>query len=305
MVRESVSRKGGESMATLPKKGIDISEFNGDVDLAALKGQVEFVIIRCGYGGDYPNQDDTRFEENVKKAEAAGIPWGTYLYSYAKDPGMARSEAAHTLRLLQGKCPQYGVWYDVEDASLPQGEVLVDNVVAYCQAVEQAGYYCGLYSFLYWLQTRLNSPRLDSYDKWVAQWSSQLDYQKPCGMWQFTDKLVLNGKTFDGNWAFLDYPALTGGKEEQDMTQEQVEKIAREQAQKVYEENEKKYRTMDSLPGWAKAPVKQVYRELGLSGTGDEGSRIDAGETYVRALTVIAKVLDKLKGESPAPENKS
>ena len=49
-------------MATLLKKGIDISEFNGDVELAALKGQVEFVIIRCGYGGDYPNQDDTRFE---------------------------------------------------------------------------------------------------------------------------------------------------------------------------------------------------------------------------------------------------
>ena len=61
-------------MAQLPKKGIDISEFNGDVDLAALKGQVEFVIIRCGYGGDYPNQDDIRFEENVRKAEAAGIP---------------------------------------------------------------------------------------------------------------------------------------------------------------------------------------------------------------------------------------
>lgn len=286
-------------MAQLPKKGIDISEFNGDVDLAALKGQVEFVIIRCGYGGDYPNQDDIRFEENVRKAEAAGIPWGTYLYSYAKNTAMAKSEAAHTLRLLQGKRPQYGVWYDVEDSSLPEGEAIVDNVVTYCQAVQQAGYYCGLYSFLSWLETRLNSPRLDPYDKWVAQWSSQPDYKKPFGMWQFTDNLILNGKAFDGNWAYKDYPALTGGKEEEELTEEQVAKIAREQAQKVYNENEKKYKTMASLPTWAQEAVSQVYQELGLSGTGGDGTQIDASDTYVRALTVIAKVLDKLN-ESPS-----
>lgn len=290
-------------MAQLPKKGIDISEFNGDVDLAGLKGQIEFVIIRCGYGGDYTNQDDPQFENNVRKCEAAGIPWGTYLYSYAKDTFMAQSEAAHTLRLLKGKHPQYGVWYDVEDSTLPTGEALIDNVVTYCQAIQQAGYYCGLYSFLFWMQTRLNSPRLDPYDKWVAQWSSQLDYQKPAGMWQFTNQLVLNGKTFDGNWAYKDYPALTGGKEESDMTEAEVVKLARAEAQKVYNENEEKYRTIASLPTWAKTAVEQVYKELGLAGTGGTGTdtKIDASETYVRALTVIAKLLDKLDGAASQP----
>lgn len=290
-------------MAQLPKKGIDISEFNGDVDLAGLKGQIEFVIIRCGYGGDYTNQDDPQFENNVRKCEAAGIPWGTYLYSYAKDTSMAQSEAAHTLRLLKGKHPQYGVWYDVEDSTLPTGEALIDNVVTYCQAIQQAGYYCGLYSFLFWMQTRLNSPRLDPYDKWVAQWSSQLDYQKPAGMWQFTNQLVLNGKTFDGNWAYKDYPALTGGKEESDMTEAEVVKLARAEAQKVYNENEEKYRTIASLPAWAKTAVEQVYKELGLAGTGGTGTdtKIDASETYVRALTVIAKLLDKLDGAASQP----
>lgn len=290
-------------MAQLPKKGIDISEFNGDVDLAGLKGQIEFVIIRCGYGGDYTNQDDPQFENNVRKCEAAGIPWGTYLYSYAKDTSMAQSEAAHTLRLLKGKHPQYGVWYDVEDSTLPTGEALIDNVVTYFQAIQQAGYYCGLYSFLFWMQTRLNSPRLDPYDKWVAQWSSQLDYQKPAGMWQFTNQLVLNGKTFDGNWAYKDYPALTGGKEESDMTEAEVVKLARAEAQKVYNENEEKYRTIASLPTWAKTAVEQVYKELGLAGTGGTGTdtKIDASETYVRALTVIAKLLDKLDGAASQP----
>ena len=107
---------------------------------------------------------------------------------------------------------------------------------------------------------------------------------------------VLNGKTFDGDWAYKDYPALTGGKEDEDMTQAEVIALARTEAQKVYQENEEKYKTMASLPEWAKAAVEQVYRELGLSGTGAPGeqTQIDGSETYIRALTVIAKVLDKL-----------
>ena len=260
---------------------------------------MEFVIIRCGYGSDYPNQDDSQFENNVRKCQAAGIPWGTYLYSYAQNTDMARSEAAHTLRLLNGRKPPYGVWYDVEDSSLPSGTAIIDNCVAYCQAMEEAGCYCGIYSFLYWLQTRLNSPRLDPYDKWVAQWSSSLDYTKPYGMWQFTNSLVLNGKAFDGDWAYKDYPALTGGEEEDDMTQEEVVKLARAEAQKVYGENEEKYKTIASAPSWARAAIQQVYEELGLAGTGGTGAntRIDASETYVRALAVIAKVLDKLNQE--------
>ena len=141
---------------------------------------------------------------------------------------MAQSEAAHTLRLLNGRRPPYGVWLDVEDSSLPSGEALIDNVAAYCQAVEKAGLYCGIYASLSWMETRLNSPRLDPYDKWVAQWSSQLDYTKPYGIWQFTNQLVLNGKTFDGDWAYKDYPALTGGKEDEDMTQAEVTALARQ-----------------------------------------------------------------------------
>ena len=282
----------------LPKRGIDISEFNGSVDIAALQGQVDFVIIRCGYGSDYANQDDPQFEANVKKCQAAGIPWGTYLYSYAKTKAMAQSEAAHTLRLLQGRRPPYGVWFDVEDSSLPSGEALIDNVVAYCQALEAAGLYCGVYASLSWWEGRLNSPRLDRFDKWVAQWNSQLDYQGPVGLWQFTDRLMLNGKAFDGNWAYRDYPALTG-EEEDTMTQAEVIALARAEAQKVYNENEAKYKTLASLPSWAKAPVEQVYRELGLAGTGGPGqnTQLDASETYIRALTVIAKVLEKLDAQ--------
>ena len=73
-------------------KGVDLSEMNGAVDFQALKNAgVQFVILRCGYGSDFTHQDDKRFGENVAKAQAAGLPWGCYLYSYAVDRDMAQS----------------------------------------------------------------------------------------------------------------------------------------------------------------------------------------------------------------------
>lgn len=285
-------------MAKLPTTGIDISEFNGDVDLAALKGQIDFVIIRCGYGSDYANQDDAQYEANVEKCEAAGIPYGVYLYSYAKNTEMARSEAAHTLRLLKGKRPLYGVWYDVEDSTLPAGEAIVDNCIAYCTEIQEAGYYCGIYSFLYWMQTRLSSPRLDPYDKWVAQWNDTLDYDKPFGIWQYTNNGILNGKRFDMDRAYKDYPAIIEEMEGTDMTRDEVAQLARQEAQKVYDQNESKYKTIASAPKWAQEDLKQVYDELDLLGTSNAGGdlQIDASYTYVRVLSVLARMLDLMNG---------
>ncbi len=290
-------------MPEIKATGIDVSEFNGDVDFNALKGQIDFAIIRCGYGSNFPSQDDAQFAANVQKCERAGIPYGVYLYSYAQNEGMARSEAAHTLRLLAGRRPLYGVWYDVEDSTLPAGEALVNNCIAYCTAIEQAGCYCGIYSFLYWMETRLSSPRLDRFDKWVAQWNNTLDYQGNVGMWQYTNNGILNGKRFDLDRAFRDYPKIIREMEETDMTREEVAKLAREEAQKIYDLNETKYRTIADTPNWARAAVEQVYRELGLGGAGTtpEGeTAIDASETYVRALFVTARVLDRIAGETAA-----
>lgn len=189
-------------------KGVDISEHNGAVDFAALtQAGVKFAILRLGYGSDYTSQDDAQFAQNVRKAEAAGMPWGAYLYSYAKDASMAQSEARHALRLLQGRKPLYGVWYDVEDSQIA-GADLVATCQTFCAAMEAAGLYAGIYASLSWLTTKLNSPQLDPYDKWVAQWNSACTYPKPYGIWQYTDRLAIGGQVFDGNWAYKDYPAI-------------------------------------------------------------------------------------------------
>lgn len=52
----------------------------------------------------------------MDECERLGIPYGVYLYSYALDYYDAASETAHALRLLKGRSPELGVWFDMEDA---------------------------------------------------------------------------------------------------------------------------------------------------------------------------------------------
>lgn len=289
-----------------PVTGVDISQFNGDVDIATLKKHVGFVIIRCGYGSDYGSQDDTQYRQNVKKCEELGMPYGVYLYSYAKNTGMAESEAAHTLRLLDGRKPIYGVWYDVEDSTLPNSDELIDNCIAYCSAIEKAGCHCGIYSSLYFWNQRLNSPRLNRFDRWVAQWADDLTFSKPYGMWQYTNKGLIAGKQFDMDRAYKDYPALTRPQgDDIDMTKDEVLALIKTEAQKIYDENEHKYPTISAVPAWVKADVEQVYGELQLAGTGGGtggNTKIDASDTYLRMIHIVAKLLDRINStEQAAP----
>ena len=277
-------------------KGVDISEHNGSVNFSTLKNNgVEFVIIRLGYGSNYTNQDDKRFAENVKKAEAAGMPWGAYLYSYAKNTSMAKSEAEHALRLLKGKTPLYGVWYDVEDPQL-SGVDVVATSQTFCDAMENAGYYAGIYASLSWLNGSLNSSKLDKYDKWVAQWNSSCTYKKAYGIWQYTDKLVIGGKNFDGNWAYKDYPSIIKAmngekepeKEEPDLTEAEVKKLARQEIEAYFAELAKK-----PVSSWAKDAVDFVTAECLMNGDADGSFRPQSFITRQEVAAVLKNEHDK------------
>lgn len=198
-------------------KGVDVSEFNGQVDYSVLsKSGIEFVIIRSGYGSDYPGQQDKYFEKNVRAAETAGIPWGVYHYSYAKSFAGGKSEASHVLRLLGDNIPPYGVWFDMEDETILKGD-LVGAATGFCETIEAAGLYVGIYASANWWKKYLTSDTFDRWDKWVAQYNNTLQFGTPgknVGIWQYTDSLVIGGKKFDANYAYRDYPAITQKKDD-------------------------------------------------------------------------------------------
>ena len=57
-------------------KGIDVSQYQGNVDFKKVKASgIDFVIIRAGFG-KYEHQKDPYFEQNYKRAKAAELHVG-------------------------------------------------------------------------------------------------------------------------------------------------------------------------------------------------------------------------------------
>ena len=196
----------------MAKNGIDVSKYQGKINWEIVKPNIDFAIIRCGYGSDYENQDDPEFKRNADECTRLGIPFGVYLYSYAKNTDSALSEANHVLRLIKDYKLEYPIFYDVEDKSQTSlsNKELTDICTTFCDVLENNKYYVGIYSNLYLFNTKLNSSVLDKYDKWLAEWRNEPTYTKPFGMWQYTSNGSVPGinTRVDQDIAYKDYPKI-------------------------------------------------------------------------------------------------
>ena len=177
---------------------VDVSIHNGAIDWKKVKESgVEGAIIRCGYGRDMTKQDDARFKANIEGAIAQGLRVGVYMYSYAKTEDSARSEAQHTLRLVDPYKQHITlpIYYDLEENNCAQ--YAKRNAEIFGDIIEKAGYWCGVYSSSYWFKTHLKG--LNRFTKWVADWgvNDGKPHKKPTfdntDLWQYTSKGKVNG----------------------------------------------------------------------------------------------------------------
>lgn len=212
-------------MNLMNKKGVDIGDHNGSLDFSKIKAAgYDFVMIKLGYGSDYENQDDSRFEENVKKAEKAGMPWGAWLYSYALNEDQARSELAHMLRLLKGKKPTMPIALDVEDSDdyrKKHGGWNYKNVTACTRIVldglRKAGYYPMLYTGFDEIENYIAPDVWKNVDLWFAHWAKKCGYTgSNLAIWQYggeenyIDTPYIDGVSgkIDKDLCYKDYPTI-------------------------------------------------------------------------------------------------
>ena len=177
--------------------GIDVSEHQGEIDWAKAKAAgVEFAIVRCGYGQNEAGQDDKYWTVNADACEKNGIPFGTYLYSYADTVEKARSEAQHVLRLIDGYDLDYPIYYDLEENSIRSKlseTQIADIAETFCDTIEAAGYEAAIYSNTDWFTNYLTDSRFDQWDKWVAQYNTTCTYEGDYSMWQCSSKGRVDG----------------------------------------------------------------------------------------------------------------
>ena len=183
-------------------KGCDVSSHNGEINWGKVKSQIDFAIIRLGYGDNVERQDDKYFIKNVNGCINNNIPFGVYIYSYATNLGGSasiQSEVDHTKKMLSkiSKKP-FCVYIDMEDASTEKlGKTMLTNfALEFCKQITQAGYKAGVYANQNWFQNYLQCSTIASYGYsiWCAKYSSN----KPVissnyDIWQYTSEGRLNG----------------------------------------------------------------------------------------------------------------
>lgn len=206
--------KGDVIMKTF---GIDVSKWQGNFDFKkAMNEGVKFAILRAGVTGTLSKGKDVKFESYYKTCKSLGLPIGAYYYSKFTTVAKAKEEAYYFLKLLDGKQFEYPVYLDIEDKVQKKinKRVLTDGVIAFCEILENAGYYVGIYSSKSFFSDYLYDNELQAYDHWIAQWSKECTYSKEYGMWQFggetnyirTNKIA--GVVCDQDYAFKDYPSI-------------------------------------------------------------------------------------------------
>ncbi len=193
-------------------RGIDVSVHNGNIDWNRVKNSgIGFAILRAGYG-KVASQKDKKFEDNYAGAKAAGIPVGAYWYSYAKTVDEARQEAEACISILRGKQFEYPIFFDVEEkATLNTGKSNCSAMIrAFCEALEKAGYWVGLYTSRSVLGTHIEDDIKNRYALWAAEWGAKLNYSGSVGIWQYSDKGKVDGinVAVDLDEGYIDYAKL-------------------------------------------------------------------------------------------------
>lgn len=198
-------------------KGIDVSEFQGDIDFSTTAANIDFAMLRAGYGR-YSTQEDKKFQRNYAGFKKTGTPIGAYWYCYATSADEARKEAEACMAVLKGKQFELPIFYDIlEDDHIPKlkaaGDIskLINEIVpAFCSVLEQNGYYVGVYCNTSGYTYYLNDHNKQRYVQWVADWRGTCGYSGEKVMWQYSCKGKIPGISgdVDKDYAYSDFAVI-------------------------------------------------------------------------------------------------
>lgn len=176
-------------------RGIDISEFQGEIDFEEVRRSgIEAVYIRVG-AGEYT---DEYFAENYERAKAAGLKIGFYHYVTARSVDEGRRQARFFASLAAGREPDMRLTMDFEyfgSLSVSQinaiSEAYLDELTALTRREAV------IYSDLSNARNIFSRALAEKYPLWAAQYGA--DEPSANGKWrewvgfQYTDEGRVGG----------------------------------------------------------------------------------------------------------------
>lgn len=196
-------------------KGIDVSEHQGRIDWERVKGNIDFAILRAGYGR---NNIDKQFIRNIEECNRLCIPVGIYWFSYAWNEEMAKNEARYVLEAIKGYRVDYPISFDLEYDTLNYASkngvtigkrLATDMINAFCSTIENAGYKAMNYANPDFINNKFYNNEI-KYPLWLAWYKVSEDKAKAYNpsMWQYSESSSMAGigtNSVDMNYCYEDF----------------------------------------------------------------------------------------------------
>lgn len=196
--------------------GVDVSKWQGSkIDWAKVKAAgIDYAILRAGYGS-YISQKDPTFERNYAECKRLSIPVGVYWYVYTKTLDGIKQEVKTLLEAIKGKQFEYPIYLDIENeaqASMTKA-ALTQMIETGCTALEQAGYFAGVYTYTNFASYMDYAGLAKKYTMWLADYRKNYNTTLTRDMHQYTStgNVAGIGGRVDCNRAYVDFPALIKG----------------------------------------------------------------------------------------------
>ena len=179
--------------------GIDVSEWQGDIDFEKVKSSgAEFVIIRIGFEHSDSKKIsiDKKYEEYINKATSAGLKVGVYFYSTADTTEEINKTTDWIIKTLNNRKLDLPIAFDWEKfdkwnslkLSFHDVNELQDTFI---NNIENNGYEGILYSSKFYLENIWDIKK----DKpvWLAHYANSTNYEGNYSIWQLCNDGVISG----------------------------------------------------------------------------------------------------------------
>ena len=193
-----------------PIRGVDVSEYQGDIDWSVLSNQdIDFAFIKATEGSSYT---DEHFYENWENATKTDLRIGAYHFFSLESSG--KSQAEHFLDTVQFVPNMLPPVVDVE----PYGEyrdIGSDNISELKNWLTVTEEYYGVKPIIYttskWYKKQIKDSFPD-YDIWIRSVYSKPNKDVNWIFWQYSNRMNLDG--YDGEEKYIDMNVFCGSAEE-------------------------------------------------------------------------------------------
>ncbi len=193
-----------------PIRGVDVSEYQGDIDWSVLSNQdIDFAFVKATEGSSYT---DEYFSENWENASKTDLRIGAYHFFSLESSG--KSQAEHfcdTVQSVSNMLPPvvdvepYGTYKDITEKDVSE---LTDWLTV---TEENYGVKPIIYTTSKWY-SKLIKDSFPYYDIWIRSVYSTPNREVKWTFWQYSNRMRLDG--YDGEEKYIDMNVFCGSEEE-------------------------------------------------------------------------------------------